>query len=189
MFCRIRADLQRHLRCDRRENDSLLWRLFIVFFAFGLHASTVYRFGNFLEQKVKPGLFVPLYFASYPVYLLLNMLVKVMYDISIDKGAVIGPGLYIGHFGGIEIEKCQIGKNCNIHQQVKIRCGCDIGDNVWIGAHAVLGKGVTVSNKATIMVGAQVISSVDGGCLVSGNPARIIRRNYDNRRLLGIEEL
>ena len=186
MLDNIKADLMRHLSCDARESDALIWKIFIVFFAYGFHASTVYRLGRFIDLKLKRWFFSPLYLLSNAVYLGANFLIKQMYGISIDRQAVIGPGFYIGHFGGIKVGRCRIGRNCNIHQLVRIGDDCDIGDNVWIGAHAVIEDGVVLSNQATVMVGARVVSNVCSKCLASGNPARIINKNYDNTQLLAL---
>ena len=186
MFDSIRADLHRHLRCDGREDNSLIWKIFIVSFAYGFHASTVYRYGSFIDRRLQHGIFYPIYLLANIFYLFGKILTEKMYGIAIDRKAVIGKGFYIGHFGGIKIAHCYIGKNCNVHQLVKIRDGCTVGDNVWIGGHAVLEKGVSVADQATVMVGARVTSSVCHRCLVSGVPARVINRNYENKGLLGL---
>src|SRR5579875_3842296 len=67
------------------------------------------------------------------------------FDISPSTG--IGPGFYIGHFGGIVISPyATLGSNVNIAQGVTIgatsrgkRVGAPtIEDRVWIGANAIL---------------------------------------------------
>lgn len=187
MLDNIKADLMRHLSCDARGSDALIWKIYIVFFAYGFHASTVYRFGRFIDWNLKRWFFFPLYIFLNAVYFGAKFLINKMYGISIDNQAEIGPGFYIGHFGGIEVGRCRIGRNCNIHQLVKIGDDCDIGNNVWIGAHAVIEDGVVLSNQATVMVGARVVTNVCSRCLVSGNPARIINKNYDNTQLLALK--
>lgn len=115
------------------------------------------------------------------------------YSIHIDRKAVIGRGLYIGHFAGIVVERCRLGKNCSIHQHVHIEedlvdgrtSGPWIGDNVWIGPHARIKGPVQVGNNAAIAAGAVVTSDVQDGCLVSGDPAWVISLKYDNAALLG----
>lgn len=51
-----------------------------------------------------------------------------------------------------------------------------IGDRVWIGARAIVLKGVTVGDSATIAAGSVVTSDVPAGSVVAGVPARVIRR-------------
>lgn len=50
-----------------------------------------------------------------------------------------------------------------------------VGNDVWIGAGAILLKGVTVEDGAVIAAGAVVTKSVPKGAIVAGNPAKIIR--------------
>jgi serine O-acetyltransferase len=74
----------------------------------------------------------------------------IRFGIGISYKTQIGPGLYIGHQGGIVInEQVVIGKNCNLSQQVTIgvsrrgeRAGVPtMGDNVYIGPGAkIFGK-------------------------------------------------
>ncbi len=187
MFDCIKADMQRHLCCDARDSDSLIWKLFILAFAYGFHASTVYRFGCFIDRRLRHGILYPLYVLTNTIYFACRFLTEKMYGISIDRRAVIGAGLYIGHFGGIKIGCCRIGMNCNLHQQVTIGDHCVLGNYIWIGAHSVIEEGVVLADHATVMVGARVASEVCSRYLVSGNPARIINKNYDNTRLLGLQ--
>ena len=50
-----------------------------------------------------------------------------------------------------------------------------IGDGVWIGARAIVLKGVTVGDAATIAAGSVVTSDVAPHTLVAGVPARTVR--------------
>ncbi len=49
-------------------------------------------------------------------------------------------------------------------------------DDVWVGAHAVVLKGVTLHRGAVVGAGAVVTESVPPMCVVAGNPARVIKR-------------
>jgi len=49
----------------------------------------------------------------------------------------------------------------------------DVGEDVWIGAHAVILPGVTVGNGAVIAAGSIVLQDVPAGSIVAGVPARI----------------
>eukprot|EP00127_Corallochytrium_limacisporum_P000568 Clim_evm7s19 gene=Clim_evmTU7s19 len=50
-----------------------------------------------------------------------------------------------------------------------------IGNNVWVGAGAIILPGVTVGDNAVIGAGAVVTKNVPDRTIVAGNPARIIR--------------
>jgi Hexapeptide repeat of succinyl-transferase len=61
--------------------------------------------------------------------------------------------------------------------------GITIGDDVWIGAHAVVCDGVTVGDHSVIAAGAVVTTDVPSYAVVGGVPARVLsdRRDRDGR--------
>ena len=127
------------------------------------------------------------------VYRPLEAIVSRAYGIRLHLSADIGPGLYIGHFGGVEVHGCTIGARCSMAQQTRIgpsaadQPGPIIGNRVWIGAHArVLGP-LKVGPGATIAAGAHVSKDVPERALVAGNPARVVKWDYDNSAILGPE--
>jgi serine acetyltransferase len=63
-----------------------------------------------------------------------------------------------------------------------------IGDRVWIGAHAQIIGPHRIGSDSTVGAGTVVQADVSEGVLCLGNPARLVRRNYDNRRILGLRE-
>ena len=50
-----------------------------------------------------------------------------------------------------------------------------IGNNVWVGANAIIMPGITVGNNVVIGAGAVVTKDVPDGNIVAGVPARTIR--------------
>lgn len=52
-----------------------------------------------------------------------------------------------------------------------------IGDNVTIGAGAIVIGGITIGNNVIIGAGSVVTKSVPDNCIVAGNPARVIKQN------------
>lgn len=57
--------------------------------------------------------------------------------------------------------------------------GVTVGDHAAIGAGAVLLPGVEVGERSLVAAGAVVTRSVESGCVVAGNPARLIGRRDD----------
>lgn len=51
-----------------------------------------------------------------------------------------------------------------------------IGDDVWIGANAVILPGVTIGSHVVVAAGAVVTKDVPDGCIVAGVPAKILKK-------------
>ena len=52
----------------------------------------------------------------------------------------------------------------------------DIGDNVWIGANAVITAGVTIGKHAIIGGGSVVTKNIPDYSVAVGNPAKVIKK-------------
>jgi acetyltransferase-like isoleucine patch superfamily enzyme len=52
-----------------------------------------------------------------------------------------------------------------------------IGDECFIGAHAIILPGVTIGNNCIVAAASVVARDVPDGSLVAGNPARLVERN------------
>ncbi len=52
-----------------------------------------------------------------------------------------------------------------------------VGDNCFIGAHAIVLPGVTIGDQCIVAAASVVARDVPSGSLVAGNPARIVERN------------
>lgn len=86
-------------------------------------------------------------------------------SIHIGARCMIGPFCYVtDHDHGF-------GKEGPISDQPLVEAPVKIGDNVWIGAHAIILKGVSVGDNAVIAAGAVVTANVEVGERVAGIPA------------------
>ena len=108
---------------------------------------------------------------------------------EISTGASIGPGFVMMHRHGVIIGPATIGRNCVLHHNVTIgqrvamsdRGLPDIGDNVWIGPGVVLTGAIRIGDNVTISAGSVLSKDIPARCLVAGNPARIIAKDYDRQ--------
>ena len=65
-----------------------------------------------------------------------------------------------------------------------------IGNDVWIGSEAIIMPGVTIGDGAVIGTRALVARDVEPYAIVGGNPARVIRKRFDDAdiaRLLALK--
>lgn len=108
---------------------------------------------------------------------------KFRYGFDISPTTNIGPGLYLGHFGGVVVSPHAIlGANINIGQGATIgatsrgsRTGSPtLEDRVWVGAHAIIVGKVTIGQDALIGPGAYVNFDVPAMAVVLGNPGKIV---------------
>lgn len=109
----------------------------------------------------------------------------------------VGEGTYIGAQNNIRAAggSIRIGKWCLISQQVTLvaanhgmaraapimrqpwnhdRTGIALGDDVWVGANAVVLPGVRIGDGAVIAAGAVVSADVSPYQIVAGVPARVV---------------
>jgi len=153
----------------------------------GVQAVIVFRFGQWLDSQ--PAL---LKLLLQPIYFVLNGLVQIMWGIELPRSATIGPGLYIGHFGGIIIAPgVTIGRNCNLSQHVTIglsgqgeKAGVPtIGDNVYIAPGAqVFGK-ISVGNNVKIGANAVIYKDIPDNAIAVLDPGFKIVSYKGNRSL------
>lgn len=105
------------------------------------------------------------------------------YNLAISWRTDIGEGLYLGHGICMVINHMtKIGKNCNISQFVNIGTNHDtpavIGDNVYIGPMVCIVEDVRIGNNVTIGAGAVVTKDIPDNATVAGVPAKIL--NFEN---------
>jgi serine O-acetyltransferase len=138
-----------------------------------------YRLGNWL-YVARPFILlrIPLKIVSFAA----NKFCEVFMEMCIDPQATIGPGLYIGHIGGVHINpQAILGSNCDLAHRVTIgasamgRQGAPVlGDDVYIGTGATLVGRIKVGSGAKIAANTLVISNIPAGATVMGVPGRII---------------
>lgn len=135
-----------------------------------------YRFGRFLMQIenafIRRIVFIPYYF--------IFRFIELIFGISIPPTAIIGGGLRIWHFGQIFLNaETVIGQDVTIRQNVTIGSKDDsgrspvIGDNVEIGAGAMLIGDISVGNNSKIGAMSLINKDVPPGAIAYGIPMRL----------------
>jgi len=101
--------------------------------------------------------------------------------------------------------RVEIGRDCMLAYDIDIRTGDShsildantrsrlnpaacvrLGDHVWVAAHCILLKGSALADDSILAAGAVLTKAIaESGCVVGGNPARILKRGvtWDRRRL------
>lgn len=146
----------------------------------GVQAVSVYRYGRWLKT-CNPLLRL----VGEPIYFILNGLIKIFWGIELPRGAQIGAGLYIGHFGGIIISsEAVLGRNCNISQGITIGYSGKgvpvIGDNVYFGPGArVFGK-ISIGDNVKIGANAVIHKDVPDNAVIVLDPGFTIISHAGN---------
>lgn len=172
----FRADLDRYFRYARATDPWTRARL--VLHTEGIWALGVYRASRWLNRE-----------ASAPARRCLRLplaavrgALRLVLGIHLDPAARIGPGLYIGHSGGIWVAPgAVLGRNCNLAQGVTLGIGGTLrrgtprlGDRVWVGPKATLSGPVVVGSGAVIGANSLVVSNVPERGVAVGVPARVV---------------
>jgi serine O-acetyltransferase len=167
----IAADLYRH--------DGLRGRLGLLR---GLLKDPGFRYTYFFRKAAQHAAWTP----RGIVYRVLRRRYSFRYGYQINPEAKIGEGFFLsGHRGPIVIGRATIGKNCNVNHSVTIgrslKEGVEglptIGDFVWVGTGAVIIGPVKIGNNVLIAPNAFVNFDVPDGCVVVGNPGRILKKD------------
>lgn len=148
----------------------------------GFWALVVYRFGRW-RYRIRPA-WVRKPFSL--VYKVLYKYIQIVTGIELPCEVEIGRNFVIDHFGGIIVSGyARFGNDCRIRsgvviglQRVDDPCAPQIGHSVDIGTGAkVLGR-ISIGNNVLIGANAVVISDVPDNCIAVGVPA-VIRARRD----------
>jgi serine O-acetyltransferase len=143
----------------------------VVLFTPGLHAIWMYRLAHRLWGR---GWKLPARLVSH--------LARMLSGIEIHPGATIGRRFVIDHGMGVVVgETTEIGDDVMLYQGVtlggtsmeKVKRHPTIGNDVVVGAGAILLGPVAVGNGARIGAGAVVVRDVPAGATVVGLAARL----------------
>jgi serine O-acetyltransferase len=141
----------------------------------GFWVMLVYRFGRW-RYGVRPAVLRKI--LSF-IYHAAHKLTQVLTGIDLPCEVIVGKNFVIDHFGGIIISGfAKFGDNCRIRDGVVVGLrrtdqiyAPDIGNNVDIGSGAKLLGRIKVGNNVLIGANAVVICDVPDNCIAVGVPA------------------
>ena len=155
-----------------------LRRLFECYRSPGVQAVIAFRFSQWLRARP-----LVVRILLKPACAFMNYLVRLKWGIVLAPEARIGQGLHIFHFGGIFVgEQVTIGENCSLSHDVTIglsgegarRGAPTIGDNVYIAPGANISGRIRVGNNVKIGANAVVGRDVPDNALVQVPPMRVV---------------
>ncbi len=141
----------------------------------GFQAILCYRLAHILHARLKIPVLPRLFSQG----------ARFFTGVEIHPGAIMGPGLFIDHGMGVVIgETTVIGENVTLYQGVTLggvgyqtgKRHPTIGNNVTIGAGAIVLGNIVIGNNVTIGAGSVVVKNVPDDCTVVGVPGVIVRR-------------
>jgi len=150
-------------------------------------AVAVHRFGNKIERDFA-GIFVLTKFLQI-VETTIRYLSVVFCKIMIGGKAKLNQTLWLSPKGNIILGAHKIGLNCVVHHNVTLGMGLgtlghgglpSVGNNVWIGPDSIIHGNIYIGDGVTLLPGSVLSKSIDSNCVVAGNPARVVVRNFNN---------
>ena len=185
-FQYLKYDLYRYFYPDNTVSKiSLLRKVKIIILNQGIWAIVVYRFARWVNYECRSALLRKI---LMPIEVLLGLLIEILTGIKIWTNADIGPGLYIGHFGGIFVRAAKLGKFCNISQGVTFglagrgdnRGVPEVGDFVYVAPGAKVVGNIKLGDHVAIGANAVVTKDVPDNAVAAGVPAKVI--SYDSSK-------
>jgi serine O-acetyltransferase len=177
VFRILREDLQTVFKKDPAARSTLE----VLFFYPGLHAIWNHRVAHFLWK--------------HKMRLLGRMMshtARFVTGVEIHPGATIGRRFFIDHGMGVVIgETSEIGDDVLLYQGVvlggttheKKKRHPTIGNNVVVGAGAILLGDIVIGDEARVGAGSVVVTSLEPKTTAVGVPARVVRRGRPEEAL------
>ncbi|MBR6124005.1 serine acetyltransferase [Candidatus Saccharibacteria bacterium] len=178
---KTKSDLKAYIKADfeRQQMKHPVW----ASLTYGEHAVT----RKYLEtlrklefyQNNKKNLICKLLYAFYFLKYRKNCLKYGMYIFPNTSG----PGLLLPHLGFVRIgPQTKMGANCTVLPMVlfgkknpEIDCSITIGDNCYVSTGATILGPVKIGNNVTIGAGAVVTKDIPDNAVVGGVPAKVIK--------------
>lgn len=83
-------------------------------------------------------------------------------------------------FGGLRLD---VFTTCSDEEHPTSNGDVIIGNDVWIGANATIMSGITIGDGAVVANNSHVVKNVEPYTIVGGNPAKFIRKRFDDETI------
>ena len=100
-------------------------------------------------------------------------------SLRIGNDCLLAGGVHISDYDGHPIDAAR--RRANEPAPLENIRPVTIGDDVWIGNHAMILKGVRIGDRSIVGANAVVTHDVPSDVVVAGNPARIVKHLKDQR--------
>jgi serine O-acetyltransferase len=179
----IRSDWRRYSRLHKKRINFFLG-VAIIFHNPGFIFTLMYRIERYFIIHKNPLLHYLGWF-FYPFYFLFSYYV---FDTDISPQVKIGSGLYIHNRGIIFTNAAVVGNNAIFIGPITVgtkglgghtrynRAAPNIGDNVTVFTGARIIGGVKIGNNVYVGANAVVVKDIPANSVVGGVPAKIIKR-------------
>lgn len=94
--------------------------------------------------------------------------------VVMEKNCFLGFHVVVGHDAHLK-------KNTVVCPMATVGGGSIVGENTFIGLNSSMKEGVNLGDRVIVGMGAMVFRSVEDGCTVLGNPARVTKGNDAHR--------
>jgi serine O-acetyltransferase len=174
----LKEDLNRYFVLMGRPSFSK--KILIILESQGIWCLVSYRMGRYVRKDFKvPFLRSIFKIVTHVAHFVLTVVTKIEISFDVD----IKGGFYIGHFGYIVVNPTvKIGSNCNISQGCVIGEGGRgslrgtpvIGSQVYIAPGAKIFGPITVGDNVAVGANAVVNDSIPDNAVVVGIPGKIV---------------
>ncbi len=144
--------------------------------------TSAFRLAYFVRQMK-----FPIWLIGIPILVSYRICVEWILGVELPFKTKVGRGLIIQHGQGLVINDATIiGQNCTLRNNCTIGIKVDsrgnksnaptLGNNVNLGAHVIIIGPVNIGDNVIIGAGAVVVKDVPSNSVAAGNPARVLRK-------------
>ncbi len=175
--------IKQEIKTIKEKDPAAKSTLEIILLYQGFHALILHRLAHKLYKMKIP--FLPRFISQFSRFIT---------GIEIHPGATIGKNFFIDHGMGVVIgETSIIGDNCLVYQGVTLggtgketgKRHPTIGNNVTLGAGAILLGNISIGDNSNVGAGSVVIKSAKENSTLVGVPARVVKeKNFVQGKLM-----